>query len=207
MHMRCCYSPSCARAGGRAFGAKSRGFSLVEVMVAVIVLSVGLLGIAKMQALSLSSTTIANKRSLAAIEAAGFAAAMHENRGYWTKSDASGATITITGATISVAQGPNLAASVAAPPSCVLPALPCSVTDLAAYDLKVWADALTLLLPNDVATITCGAVSPVTCTIKITWSENAVAVNSQEATVLANNLANGVTAAIQKPDYTLYVEP
>ncbi len=61
----------------------SQGFSLVEVMVALVVLSIGLLGIAKMQALSLSSTTIASMRSLAALEASSLAAAMHENRGYW----------------------------------------------------------------------------------------------------------------------------
>src|ERR1700730_15922206 len=58
-----------------------RGFTLIEVMVAVIVLSAGLRGVAKMQALALSSTNVANVRSIAAIEAASLAATMHENRG------------------------------------------------------------------------------------------------------------------------------
>ena len=40
------------------------GFSLIEVMVALIIVSVGLLGIAKMQALAYASTGIAGKRSL-----------------------------------------------------------------------------------------------------------------------------------------------
>jgi type IV pilus assembly protein PilV len=77
---------------------QSGGFSLVEVMVALIVMSIGLLGIAKMQAAALSNTAIARTRSLAAIEAASLAASMHANRGYWS-SPAVAASITIQGAT------------------------------------------------------------------------------------------------------------
>src|ERR1700678_4179404 len=62
---------------------RSEGFSLVEVMVALVVCCVGLLGLAKMEALSISSTGIAGARSLAAIEASSLAAAMHADRGYW----------------------------------------------------------------------------------------------------------------------------
>jgi len=43
------------------------GFSLVEVMVAIVVICVGLLGVAKLQALALSNTTTARLRSLAAL--------------------------------------------------------------------------------------------------------------------------------------------
>ena len=62
---------------GERAGTGVRGFSLVEVMVAVIVICVGLLGIAKMQALALSNTTTSRLRALAAIEAAGLASAMN----------------------------------------------------------------------------------------------------------------------------------
>ena len=44
-----------------------RGFSLIEVMVAIVVISAGLLGIAKLQALALSNTSTARLRSLAAL--------------------------------------------------------------------------------------------------------------------------------------------
>src|SRR3984893_15004695 len=73
--------------------ARSRGFSLMEVMVALIVICVGLLGIAKMQALSLSNSTTFRKPWLAAIEGASLASAMHSNRQYWA--NAAPATVTV----------------------------------------------------------------------------------------------------------------
>src|ERR1700756_1191655 len=76
---------------------KSRGFSLIEVMVALIIISVGLLGIAKMQALALASTGTARLRALASIEAASLASIMHSDRAYWAAGPAS---VTVTGTKI-----------------------------------------------------------------------------------------------------------
>lgn len=179
---------------------RSDGFSLIEVMVALIVLSVGLLGVAKMQALSLSSTTVSSKRSLAALEAASLAATMHVNRGYWSKNDASIAVINVTGAVVSVTSGAPLLGGVlaAAVPDCK--AGPCSVNNLAARDLINWAGALSALLPNDTATVSCGA-TPITCTILISWTESVVAINNQQSQVVS------ASAGLQNPSYTLYVEP
>ena len=63
--------------------ANIRGFSLVEVMVALVICSIGLLGLAKLEALALSSTGVASGRALASLEASSLAAAMHANPGYW----------------------------------------------------------------------------------------------------------------------------
>src|SRR5579871_1202658 len=60
------------------------GFSVLEVMVALIIISVGLLGIAKMQALAIASTTTSRTRSIAALEAASLASAMRADRAYWS---------------------------------------------------------------------------------------------------------------------------
>ena len=49
----------------------ARGFSLVEVLVSLVVVSVGLLGLAKMESLAIASTGVASSRSLAAILAVG----------------------------------------------------------------------------------------------------------------------------------------
>jgi type IV pilus assembly protein PilV len=183
------------------FGANSQGFSLLEVMVALVVISVGLLGILKLEAAAVASTTVAAKRSLAAIEAASLAASMHANRGYWTGFDASNAIINFNTTVITTTGAPVLAASLAAVPNCANPAAPCSVTDMAAYDLIDWAtNAMQPLLRNFLARVTCSVVTPVTCNINISWTEGAVAINAQEALSAQN-------AAFQQNSYTLYVEP
>jgi type IV pilus assembly protein PilV len=174
-----------------------RGFTLIEVMVALIVLSVGLLGIVKLESAAISSTTVAAKRSLAALEGDSLAAMMHVNRGYWNSPDASGGKITVTGTTVTVAAGaPLLTTSVAGATACNANVLTgaCGVSDMAAFDLKSWATAVNGLLPNYTATISCGTGTPVSCTINMTWSENAVAVS-------------GTTTALATPSYSLYVEP
>lgn len=174
---------------------RTHGFSLIEVMVALVIISIGLLGIAKMQALAYASTSTASLRSLAAIEAASLASSMRSNRAYWAVG-AAPVPITITGTTISDA---TLAATATAANFCT-PAgsAPCTPAQLAAFDLHRWATALNALLPNPTATISCPTVvTPINCTIQVNWTEKMVAVNSQGA--------GG--PAMQAPTYVLYVEP
>lgn len=192
-----------------------RGFSLIEVMVAVIVICVGLLGIAKMQALALSNTTAARVRSLAAIQAASLAAAMHSNRLYWAATPPQ--TITVTNGNVTSSDGVGAQANlylgaVAWPlpavgsgcvgsnngnPVCTVP------LNLAAFDLALWSRSMAALIPNATSTITCqfnpGANIPPSCTIQIFWQEQAVQLNTQQV--------NTALAAFQTPVYTLYVEP
>jgi len=183
---------------------RARGFSLLEVMVALVVLCVGLLGILKLEAAAISSTTIAAKRSLAALEGASLASSMHVNRGFWAS--ATSAAITVQGATATVtANAPTLAAALAAPLGCTpaTNANPCAPADMAAYDLTQWAQALQPLLPNYVAAITCNNAPTLSCTVNIVWNENVVAINAQEAIAQAAN----PNATFATPSYTLYVEP
>ncbi|HEY5139011.1 MAG TPA: prepilin-type N-terminal cleavage/methylation domain-containing protein, partial [Methylococcales bacterium] len=85
------------------------GFSLIEVLVAVVVIAIGLLGNASIQALSLNNTSIARIRSLAALEADGLASMMHANSVYWQSSVVpSGGT---SGFTITGSQGSNYSAT------------------------------------------------------------------------------------------------
>ena len=66
------------------------------------------------------------------------------------------------------------------------------------YDLQQWAIALAAVLPGYLATITCSTTGfPVTCTIQIQWTENAVAVSSQQNQI----------GALAAPTYVLYVQP
>ncbi len=166
---------------------RSSGFSLVEVMVALVICSIGLLGLAKMESLALSSTGVASSRSLAAIQASSLAAAMHANPGYWQAG--------LAPATTTVSATNNYSGAAA----CLTAgATSCTPTLLAAYDLQQWAIALHALLPGYLATINCSTAGlPVTCTIQIQWVENAVAANAKQTNI----------GALQVPTYVLYVEP
>jgi type IV pilus assembly protein PilV len=171
----------------------SAGFSLVEVMVALIVMSVGLLGIAKMQAVALSNTAVASTRALAAIEASSLAASMHANRGYWS-SPAVAALITM--------QGQTVTPTVAPVGDCV--GASCTPVSLAAYDLQQWTIAAKPILPPDYrAKITCTpTVTPPNCTIQIRWNEKSVALNTN-----GQKQAGDTDIALNLPIYELYVEP
>ncbi len=186
-------------------GRRSTGFTIVEVMVALVIISVGLLGIAKMQALALSSTGVSRLRSLAAIEAASLASAMHANRAYWSKATLV-QPIAVTGATATTSDV-NLRAALttvnaAGGDYCITGAgAPCAPVTMAGADLQAWATELNTMLPNATAQITCpSGFTPLSCTILINWTENAAAMNTQSANAPA-------TGAFQIPTYTLYVEP
>jgi type IV pilus assembly protein PilV len=204
---------------------RTAGFTLVEVLVAVVIIAIGLLGIAKMESVALGSTGVAQQRSIAALEASSLAAAMHDNRGFWGAGLAP-ATITITGTTIAQSSGGALSTAV----SCVVGAAgnsaPCTPTQVAAFDLQQWANdingtpsysnpsgpsgtpapiSLRPALPFQVTTVTCSQTVgvPVSCTIQILWSENSVAMNAQGANASTASAASGFNV----PTYTLYVEP
>jgi type IV pilus assembly protein PilV len=167
---------------------RTRGFSLMEVMVTLVVTSVGLLGLAKMESLALSSTGVASSRSIAAIQASSLAAAMHANPGYWQDGFAPPIIV------ISNANNPYSAAT----PCLTSGTSSCVPAAMAAYDLQQWAAALEAVLPGYLATITCSTGGfPVTCTIQLQWSENAVAANAQQTSI--NQLA--------QPTYVLFVQP
>lgn len=186
------------RSGGCA--CSTAGFSLIEVMVALIIISIGLLGIAKLQAVALSSTATAGKRSLAAVEAASIASAMHADRVYWAATTAPAIT-NLSGAAVS---SPSDGALVTGIDCSVIANQPCTPVRMAAYDLTTVAKSLQSALPSYAGQILCtpafGAANPTVCTITLTWTETAAASNSQ-------GVQTGAAAAFQTPTYVLYVEP
>ena len=174
--------------------ARSGGFSLVEVMVALVVVSIGLLGLAKMESLALASTSSAGSRALAAIQAASMAAAMHANTSYW------GAGLAPASTTIYYDSTPALQISdsgLATAATCLTAGTgSCTPAQMAAYDVQQWALALKQVLPAPFATIVCNTGGfPVICTVTVQWAENAVA---------GDNLQ---TAPLAAPTYTLFVQP
>jgi type IV pilus assembly protein PilV len=192
------------------------GFSLIEVMVALIVVSIGLLGIAKMQALALSNTGSAKMRSLASIEAASLASTLHADRGYWFHiPNAVTATISSTGAVASTADTSLNSTAAARPAACtnVSPAVPCTSAKIAAIDLGDWADSLVALLPpanTSSASVACSpyvANTPNTCVITISWTDNIVTTGADTTKGATTAQTQSATNSIAQNTYTLYVHP
>jgi type IV pilus assembly protein PilV len=186
------------------FGAAPRhrgGFSLVEVLVALVVIAVGMLGIAKMHALALSGTGSAGTRSLIAIEAAGLAASLHANRDYWATTSQLVTNVTVSGGIASVDVFPSAQACSSS----------CTSTQMAAYDLQNFGAALAQIVPAAVVNISCqNGVPPQSCTITITWLENIAGMStSTSATALSSATVGSAPTGnyLQQPQYILYVEP
>ncbi|MHB1541549.1 MAG: prepilin-type N-terminal cleavage/methylation domain-containing protein [Steroidobacteraceae bacterium] len=193
---------------------RARGFSLVEVLVALIIIAVGLLGIAKMQALLLADTGVSRLRTLVALEASSLAASMHANADYWAVAPTTlpgNLTVTINpsaATTVTSAGDNNLAGAISAalgnPNLCELGSgsVPCTAADMAGYQLVQWEQAMANVLNTATTDIVCapvnnGVTEIAVCTITISWTENTVNANRQE-----NN-----NAAFQNQVYQLVVDP
>jgi type IV pilus assembly protein PilV len=169
------------------YAARQKGFSLLEAMIAFAVISIGLLGIAKMQAVSINSTKNSNSRSIAALESASIASAMFANQSYW-RNGTPPATLTVNKAVISDA---TLSANTQ---DCA--AGLCTPSQLASFDLRDWGTTLAALLPAGTGQINCAqpAGGPVSCNVQILWQEKLVA--SNKATVAASNAPTTLTFAL-----------
>jgi type IV pilus assembly protein PilV len=196
-----------------ATAARAPGFSLIEVMIAMIIICVGMLGIAKLEAVVLSSTGSSRLRALVALQAESLADAMHADRDFWdgTSGDWTstvGVSITVTNGTasLSATNSAHLSSALSTPPTCTTACIP---ANLAGYDLTQWASGsssiggLAQLLKNSTSSISClaaTATNPASCTVTINWNENTVAANQQEA-------AAGAPTAFSSETYTLVVQP
>lgn len=166
---------------------RQKGFSLLEAMIAFAVISIGLLGIAKMQAVSLNSTRNSNSRSLGALFATSMASAMYANQAYW-RNGPPASTVTVTKTVISDA---TLSAN-----STDCTTSPCTPAQLASYDLRDWGATVASTLPSGSGQVNCQqpAGAPVTCNVQIFWQEKLIAMN--RSTVAASNAASTLTFAL-----------
>jgi len=126
------------------------GFTLIEVLIAMLVLAVGLLGLAGLQATSLKNSQSAYNRSQATQLAYDLSDRMRAN----IIGKANYTTV--------------LPSSATAKPNC-LTTTGCSPADMAENDLFEWNSAVRNSLPSGIGTI---AVTSNTFTITITWDED-----------------------------------
>ena len=125
------------------------GFSLIEAMVSLVVMSVGLIGIAAMYGQGLSAGRTALFRTQAVNLAADMADRIRLNR--------------LGGA----AYGNAPADHMCDPGGGVA----CSPTEMAEHDLFVWTTQIANLLPNGMGTVQFANGTPPSYTIQITWQE------------------------------------
>ena len=147
---------------------RNRGFTLLEVLIAVLVFSLGLLGLASLMVMSVKTNHSAYLRTQASFLAQSMADRMRAN------SQAIWAT-TYNGAY--PAGGINPCGG----------GIACSSANVAARDKFYWSQQLTDLLPNAAATIACvptaGIVTPNLvanppynglCSMQISWNESSL---------------------------------
>jgi type IV pilus assembly protein PilV len=165
---------------------KTRGFSMLEVLVTLLVLNLGVLGIAGLQTLSVNNTEAGRYQSLATMLASSMAASMQANVAYWG-SPPTTININQNGNPPKVQHGPATFNG-----TCIGSA--CSASQMASFDLQNWAAALNSSLPVGQATISCSTVaSPAICTLTVTWMEKNVALHNPTGTE-TGQLASGTAS-------------
>lgn len=148
---------------------RTLGFSLLEVLIAVVVISLGALGIAAMQATAISSTHSSQQESLIALEARSMADAMLANSTYWASGNEP-ASLSVTSSVLGDSTLQGLSSD------CTQNT--CSAQELASFDAKAWGADLQSQVPGAQGQITCQAGAPVICTVQIAWKPSAqVAIN------------------------------
>lgn len=120
-----------------AFRERQQGFTMVEAMVALVVLVFGLLGALAMQSAAISNTKISADRSIAAIHTSSILSKMNSNQDYWqTIPVGFDIGIGADGTISDLGAGSDGADLEAAGVDCVVQA--CSPLETAAYNLKNW---------------------------------------------------------------------
>ena len=157
---------------------RANGFGLIEVLVSLVVIAVGLLGVAKLNAVAIGNTRNSGSRAVAAIYAGSISAAMHANGQYWQTAGTATTNVTATNGTLTV-DGTLAAQTADCAYSASNTAPSCSALQMAAHDLRGWSVSLQQL-PTGSGTVACTTVttSPVTCTVTVFWTEKTIGNNA-----------------------------
>jgi type IV pilus assembly protein PilV len=126
-----------------------RGFGLVESLVALVVISVGMIGIASLYAQGLRASSTAFYRTQAVNLAADMADRIRVNR----------------------RGGASYGGAAANNPCGAGGGINCTPAQMAAHDLFVWQAQVIAQLPGGAGVVLFAGTSPPTYTIQLTWTE------------------------------------
>ncbi len=133
----------------------NKGFTLLEALIAFVIISVGLLGMAGLQVASLKENQMAFFRTQASILAYDMADRIRANA----------VIVDVNAAKYEIDYGDNATAA-----NCVSSA--CNSETMADYDLTEWTAALANMLPAGGGSIAVAAGPPVVYTITVYWDQN-----------------------------------
>lgn len=153
---------------------RQRGFSMLEVLIAVLVFSLGMIGLAGLLIFAIQSNHVAYLRTQATFLAHNMANRMGANpAGVWGSGGVSDYNINAI-----LAPGAGITTTCAAG---------CSPADLATHDIQAWSQQLNTFLPNAKGAISCSASNLTyqptpaqianrppyggTCQMVLTWNE------------------------------------
>ena len=197
------------------FRKQQAGFTLIEAMVALVILVFGILGALAMQSAAVSNTKIAADRSIAAIHTSSILSKMNSNEDYWqTIPVGFDIQIAADGTISDLGSGSDGSDLEAAGTDCVTDV--CSPLETAAYNLKKWVQGGTSFgnaggfgdrLPTPAARIRrVGNDFPVMVEVTIRWNE----LRRTSGTPMASSFyAAGTTAATAQRgiDFTVRARP
>jgi type IV pilus assembly protein PilV len=157
------------------------GFTLIELLITLVIVSVGMLGLAKLQASAIAETSTTRTRSIMAFQAESLAGAMRANRAFWADT-----TVTAPSVVIPAASGGNYTVAAGNVPSVGslinCGSQYCTKEKLAGWDVQQWANTFGVQFPTATASVVCSTgagtpVPPVNCDITLNWSEHYVGIN------------------------------
>ena len=149
---------------------KTTGFTLLEVMVAMVIFSISLLGLASLQGQSLQFSHSAYLKSQATFYAYDILDKMRANR------------VVAIGGSYNVSL-----ASVGSDKGCYSDAGNCSATDMAVHDIYDWKQILAGL-PNGNGSVTSSGTAPtITFTVTVNWDDRSAADGSGLESISVNS--------------------
>lgn len=151
-----------------------RGFSMLEMLVTLLILTLWLLGTAGVQSSSMRLTKSAQFRTYAILLASELAERMESNK------------------LAAVAGQYNFTLSAGGVPPNASDCMKkkCSAAELAGYDLADWATRAQDLLPNAALTVVGDANTPITYTVTVQWTDRSATKTSSNATETMSYVTN-----------------
>lgn len=131
---------------------RQRGFTLMEVLVSMVVLSIGLLGLAGMQVNGLKSNNSSYQRTQASLLANEMIDRIRANR-----------------AGLALGSYNNLLSATPSDPGCITSG--CTVQQIAQYDAFLWSSEVASRLPSGTASVTGSGINSI-FTITVMWDDD-----------------------------------